>query len=183
MKNIPRFVRRFSEMVFLAALFFAMGDAAARLSEQYPIRTAPINTGSLSSPGAVSVSKTLPGVQNEEGNWGLSFQEEGKPPVANATADYLSNFHAHYARDTTEKVLYLTFDAGYENGNTEAILAALKKHSSPAAFFLVGNYLEKNPDLVKQMAADGHTIGNHTYHHITIRICQRSPPSIPFKRN
>lgn len=100
-----------------------------------------------------------------DGNWGLSFQEEGKPPVANATADYLKQFDAHYAGQTDEKVLYLTFDAGYENGNTSAILDALKKHNAPAAFFLVGNYLETSPELVKRMVLEGHTVGNHTFHH------------------
>ena len=84
---------------------------------------------------------------------------------ANATSDYLKQFQAHYIADTTESVLYLTFDAGYENGNTEAILDALKKHHAPAAFFLVGNYLETSPDLVKRMMAEGHTVGNHTWHH------------------
>ncbi len=63
-----------------------------------------------------------------DGNWGLSFQQEGQPPVGNATSDYLKQFNAHYAADTQEKILYLTFDAGYENGNTAAILDALKKH-------------------------------------------------------
>lgn len=100
-----------------------------------------------------------------EGNWGLSFQQEGKPPVANASMEYLAQFNAHYAQDTEDKVLYLTFDAGYENGNTEAILDALKKHGAPATFFLVGNYLETSPDLVKRMIAEGHNVGNHTYHH------------------
>lgn len=100
-----------------------------------------------------------------DGNWGLSFQTEGKPPVANATADYLKQYNAYYAKDTEEKVLYLTFDAGFENGNTEAILDALKKHNAPATFFLVGNYLSTSPDLVKRMAAEGHIVGNHTYHH------------------
>ncbi|PNV62711.1 delta-lactam-biosynthetic de-N-acetylase [Clostridium sp. chh4-2] len=100
-----------------------------------------------------------------EGNWGLSFQQEGQPPVANATADYLKNFDAYYAENTQEKVLYLTFDAGYENGNTEAILDALKKHNAPATFFVVGNYIETSPDLVKRMLAEGHIVGNHTYHH------------------
>lgn len=100
-----------------------------------------------------------------DGNWGLSFQQEGKPPVANASADYLAEFDAYYAADTTEKVLYLTFDAGFENGNTEAILDALKKHNAPATFFLVGNYLSTSPDLVKRMVAEGHIVGNHTYHH------------------
>ena len=85
--------------------------------------------------------------------------------MANATSDYLKQFQAHYIADTTESVLYLTFDAGYENGNTEAILDALKKHHAPATFFLVGNYLETSPDLVKRMMAEGHTIGNHTWHH------------------
>lgn len=100
-----------------------------------------------------------------DGNWGLSFQEEGKPPVANATSDYLKQFNAHYADQTDEKVIYLTFDAGYENGNTPAILDALKKHHVPATFFVVGNYISTSPDLVKRMVAEGHTVGNHTYHH------------------
>lgn len=100
-----------------------------------------------------------------DGNWGLSFQEEGKPPVANATADELKEFDAYYTGDGKEKVLYLTFDAGYENGNTPAILDALKKHSAPATFFVVGNYISTSPDLVKRMVAEGHTVGNHTYHH------------------
>lgn len=100
-----------------------------------------------------------------DGNWGLSFQQEGKPPVANATADELARYNACYSEATEEKVLYLTFDAGFENGCTPAILDALKKHQVPAAFFLVGNYLETSPDLVKRMVEEGHIIGNHTYHH------------------
>ena len=71
-------------------------------------------------------------------NWGLSFQTEGEPPVGNATAQSLAQYDAYYVGDTTQKVLYLTFDCGYENGCTEAILDALKKHNAPAAFFVVG---------------------------------------------
>ncbi len=65
-------------------------------------------------------------VQNSDGNWGLSFPEEGKPPVANATFEELKQYDAYYAKDTEEKVIYLTFDCGFENGNTPAILDALK---------------------------------------------------------
>lgn len=100
-----------------------------------------------------------------DGNWGLSFQEEGQQPVANATFDDLKKFDAYYAEDTKDKVLYLTFDCGYENGNTPAILEALKKHNTKATFFVVGSFLKDNPDLIKQMASEGHTVGNHTYHH------------------
>lgn len=99
------------------------------------------------------------------GNWGLSFQQEGQPPVADATFDYLKTFNAYYAENTQEKVLYITFDAGFENGNTPAILDALKKHNAPATFFLVGNYIESSPELVKRMITEGHAVGNHTYNH------------------
>ena len=67
--------------------------------------------------------------------------------------------------ETEEKKIYLTFDCGFENGNTPAILDALKKHNAKATFFIVGNYMETSPDLVKRMVEEGHTVGNHTYHH------------------
>ena len=63
------------------------------------------------------------------------------------------------------KVLYLTFDAGYENGFTAEILDILKKQEIPAAFFLVGDYLERNADLVRRMVQEGHIVGNHTMNH------------------
>ena len=85
--------------------------------------------------------------------------------MGNATAQSLAQYDAYYVGDTTQKVLYLTFDCGYENGCTEAILDALKKHRVPAAFFVVGNYLETSPDLVKRMISEGHIVANHTYHH------------------
>ena len=98
-------------------------------------------------------------------NWGLSFPEEGQTPVGNATAEFLSQYDAWYVGDTSRKVIYLTFDCGYENGNTEAILDALKKHNAPAAVFVVGHMVESAPDIVRRMAAEGHIVGNHTYHH------------------
>lgn len=102
---------------------------------------------------------------SSEGNWGLSFQTDGEPPIANASMEELARFDAYYAQNTTEKVLYLTFDAGFENGNTSIILDALKKHNAPATFFVVGTYIESNPDLIKRMEKEGHIVGNHTYHH------------------
>lgn len=102
-----------------------------------------------------------------DGNWGLSFQNEGSPPVANATGEYLKQFNAYYIGDagSKEKPIYLTFDAGYENGYTEGILDVLKEEKVPAAFFVVGNFIEENPELTKRMAAEGHIVGNHTMHH------------------
>ena len=97
--------------------------------------------------------------------WGLSFPEEGGEPRADVSREKLEPYGAMYIGDTEEKELVLTFDAGYENGNTAAILDVLQKHQVPAAFFLVGDYLERNADLVRRMASEGHTVGNHTMNH------------------
>ena len=99
------------------------------------------------------------------GSWGLSFRQEGAPPIGNAGKDQLRQYQAAYIGNVGEKVLYLTFDAGYENGCTAKILDTLKEKQVPAAFFLVGNYIQRSPDLVRRMVAEGHTVGNHTMHH------------------
>lgn len=110
---------------------------------------------------AFSGSETAPASEN----WGLSFLQEGASPQANATPEELSASWAYYIGNPKDKVLYLTFDCGFENGNTPAILKALKKHHAPATFFVVGNFLETSPDLIRQMRKDGHIVGNHTFHH------------------
>ena len=101
----------------------------------------------------------------ETGAWGLSFRQENAPPIGPASSEELSRFNAAYLGNTKERVIYLTFDAGYENGCTAKILDILKKHQVPAAFFLVGNYMERNADLVRRMVEEGHIVGNHTMHH------------------
>ena len=101
----------------------------------------------------------------QTGSWGLSFRQEGQPPVGAASQTQLSRYDAVYIGDSIEKNLYLTFDAGYENGYTAQILDTLQKHEVKAAFFLVGNYIERNADLVRRMVDEGHIVGNHTMHH------------------
>ena len=101
----------------------------------------------------------------QTGAWGLSFRQEGMPPVAPVNQATLEKMGGVYLGDTKEKTIYLTFDAGYENGCTARILDVLQKHNVPAAFFLGGNYLEKNGDLVRRMVEEGHIVGNHTMHH------------------
>jgi len=114
---------------------------------------------------AVLVVNLLTGGVLQTGSWGLSFRQEGQTPVGPADSATLARYDAAYVGDTTKKVLYLTFDAGYENGSTAKILDILKKHDVKAAFFLVGNYIEKNADLVRRMVDEGHMVANHTMHH------------------
>ena len=139
-------------LLILAAAYLlgtSAGIAAEKLSQD--------NNADPASAAAVPASA--------EGNWGLSFQEEGKTPVGNATFEELAKYDAFYAEQTEEKHIYLTFDVGYENGNTASILDTLKKHNVSATFFVVGTYIESDPELVKRMAEEGHIVGNHTWHH------------------
>ena len=138
-------------LLFLVS--YASGTGIGFLSGQFHAQTGKAHTDIK----AVTASA--------EGNWGLSFQEDGQPPVANATFEELAQYDAWYAQDTDEKVLYLTFDCGYENGNTGKILDALKKHDVSATFFVVGTYIKSEPELVRRMCEEGHTVGNHTWHH------------------
>lgn len=114
---------------------------------------------SFITPKSISTSSSA------NNNWGLSFSEKGSPPTGNATPDFLKKYNAYYIGNTEEKKIYLTFDAGFENGFTPKILDALKKHNVKATFFVVGNYIQTSPDLVKRMVDEGHIVGNHTFHH------------------
>lgn len=146
--------RKTVNLLLLFILSYALGAAAASAEKHF--RSAGTSPA-FPAEDAAAVSA--------EGNWGLSFQDEGETPVGSADFDELAQYDAYYADDTEEKVLYLTFDAGYENGNTEPILNALKKHSVSATFFVVGTYIESEPDLIRRMVEEGHTVGNHTWHH------------------
>jgi len=97
--------------------------------------------------------------------WGLRYDKTGETPVGNATSEYLKNFNSYFHGTENEKTLYLTFDAGYENGHTPKILDTLKENNVPAAFFLVGSYLNSNPELIKRMVDEGHIVGNHSMTH------------------
>lgn len=121
--------------------------------------------GLLRLRGETALTAAPAAVPASTDNWGLSFPTEGESPVGNASVADLAQYDAYYLGDTSQKVIYLTFDCGYENGYTETILDVLKKHQAPAAFFVVGNMIETAPDIIRRMAAEGHIVGNHTYHH------------------
>ena len=133
-------------LLFLLAGAFILGGQAGKLHSCRNLRQHPL------------LSYLNPPV-------GTQFPKGGERPVGNATINALGKYHAYYAEDTNERKIYLTFDAGYENGNTPRILDALKKHQAPATFFVVGNFISDNPDLIRRMVSEGHTVGNHTMTH------------------
>lgn len=145
--------------VFLLAMFL-LGRAAAETVAE--MRQTAGQTGEQAVEGVLADNAEI---LSDSENWGLGFGKSGEKPTGNATVAEMKQYDAYYMAEGDEKVLYLTFDCGYENGNTEPILDALKKHNAPATFFVVGHFLESAPDIVKRMVEDGHTVGNHTYHH------------------
>ena len=103
-------------------------------------------------------------------SWYCVRNKEHKQPIADADMRYIEEYSGYYVDHShgdscEEKVVYLTFDAGYENGNVERILDVLKQKNVKGAFFILGNLIEKNTDLVVRMAEEGHLVCNHTLSH------------------
>ena len=102
-------------------------------------------------------------------NWYAKRNSEHTMPRLEPQFSFICKYDAFYgdakAAASGDKVIYLTFDAGYENGNIARILDTLKKHDVPAAFFVLKNLAVRSPELVKRMAEDGHLVCNHTATH------------------
>ena len=90
--------------------------------------------------------------------------ENGRPELC-PEADFVENYDTVTIGNEGEKKIYLTFDAGYENGNVEKILDVLKNNDVKAAFFILPRLAEHNTDLCKRMKEEGHIVGNHSVHH------------------
>jgi len=97
--------------------------------------------------------------------WGIYFEVPGEKPEIDIGEDVLSAYDAYYMGDGVTKDIYLTFDAGYENGLTPGILDILQNNGVPAAFFMTGIYIRENPEIVKRIVNEGHIVGNHSMTH------------------
>lgn len=97
-------------------------------------------------------------------SWYCKRQKDHSRPPIGEDISYIEDFGGVYLGED-EKVIYLTFDAGYENGNVERILDTLKKHEVEGAFFILENLINRNTDLVLRMKEEGHLVCNHTAKH------------------
>lgn len=121
----------------------------------------------LSTPVAATANDRPCACENCGLRWYVKRNQTHTVPELPAEFSSLADYGGYYA-DTerqNEKVLYLTFDAGYENGNVEKILDTLKEKNVPGAFFILSHFLVANPDLVNRMLDEGHLVCNHTAHH------------------
>lgn len=115
------FVKKWFHLVLIFVFAYLAGSLAGQAANQFS--SAEESTkNAVYEPSQKPVALTENGIPiysaSADGNWGLSFPSPGQAPVGNTTNDYLKQFNACYMGDPGEKVIYLTFDAGYENGNT-----------------------------------------------------------------
>lgn len=107
----------------------------------------------------------LGALDNTGSGWGFVKIKGSKPNISKKTQDLFAKYDAYCMSPSEDKVLYLTFDEGYENGYTGKILDTLKKCDVPAAFFVTGSYFDRQPALIDRMVNEGHIVGNHTENH------------------
>ena len=100
--------------------------------------------------------------------WGFSKNNNHTQPYIGKYSDEIKDTNSYYVGDENIKKVYLTFDAGYDNGNLEKILNILKDKNVQATFFITGDFLNRFSDLVIKINDDGHLIGNHTWSHADI---------------
>ncbi|HSQ88849.1 MAG TPA: delta-lactam-biosynthetic de-N-acetylase [Romboutsia sp.] len=116
----------------------------------------------------MSKSKTQilnPDLSTKEYSWYFNPRSDGKQPEPIKEVNFFKKYSSYYVGNHNEKVIYLSFDAGYENGTTESILNTLKKHNAKAQFFVVESYIRNNPNLIKRMVKEGHLVCNHSKNH------------------
>lgn len=98
-------------------------------------------------------------------SWYFKPRADGKQPDMCPEADFVKNYNVVTSGDKQSKKIYLTFDAGYENGNVEKTLDILKANDVKGTFFVLPNIVDKNTELCIRMKEEGHLVGNHTVHH------------------
>ena len=119
---------------------------------------------------SILMSFSVSAFPNTVYSWYCKRNKDHKQPIADGNMQWIEQYNGYYidhlhSDDSADKVVYLTFDAGYENGNVEKILTVMRQEDVRGAFFILGHLITSCPDLVRQMAEDGHTICNHTNRH------------------
>ncbi|MGL5823185.1 MAG: delta-lactam-biosynthetic de-N-acetylase [Sarcina sp.] len=114
---------------------------------------------------ALTPIKTLANENNKELSWYFMYDKNIHQILAPKEAPFLDNSISLYKGDESQKVLYLTFDEGYENGYTDKIIDILNENDVPAAFFVTKSYITSEPSIIKKMHTSGHLVCNHTVKH------------------
>lgn len=122
-------------------------------------------------PTSSAPSADLNTLDNTCVGWGPgSEKNHARPSSAVSYNQKYKEYNAVFIGEDTKKV-YLTFDEGYENGYTAPILDTLREKKVKAVFFVTYDYVKRNPELVRRMIDEGHTLGNHSWSHPSMPSC------------
>lgn len=110
---------------------------------------------------------SLDGLSNRLIGWGpgVEMNDKNQPTAATAAQNEYGEYGATFIKETDEKVIYLTYDLGYENGYTETILDAMLERGVKGIFFVTRDYLNEAPDIVRRIIDEGHVLANHSWTH------------------
>lgn len=140
----------------------AVQDESSSESTTQEVSSYFVNQFSSGSEYEVDVDVSV--LDSTETSWSFRRNTDHLPTTGYQTID-LSIYGSYFIQNTEEKVIYLTFDEGYEKGFTPSILDTLQANGVKATFFITGDYIDKEPELVKRMVEEGHLVGNHTENH------------------
>lgn len=118
----------------------------------------------------ISLASVTANAEDTTYSWFCVHRRDHLQPIADCSFDFINKYDGYYidkkhGNDCDEKVIYLTFDAGYENGNVEKILDILNGEGVKGAFFVLGHLINDNPELISKMFDGGHLVCNHTFSH------------------
>ncbi len=150
MKKISTYFSCLSIMVGVMSVAFILAGAF----NLKIIKSTSVNTGDYSN------------LSNKKISWGIKRADNhDQPDVGKENAEVMKKYNGIFMGNNEKKIVYLTFDAGYEAGYTEKILNTLKENNVTATFFITGHYLNTQPELIQKMIDNGNIIGNHTVNH------------------
>lgn len=112
-----------------------------------------------------SIFLSITPVTSKSFGWGFSKNNNHSQPYIGSYEDEIKDTNSYYVGDKDEKIVYLTFDAGYDNGNLSKILDVMDEKEAVGTFFITGDFLTRFSDLVIDINNRGHIVGNHTWSH------------------
>ena len=154
----------------VAAVAGTIVDTAVKKPKE---TTAPAETLQPEPEKPKLTDEELNSLENTEKGYGQGKQvdDKNRPLGALDFNNQYSQYDAYALNENAGKEIYLTFDQGYENGFTAAILDTLKEKDAKAVFFLTGDYVRSQPELVQRMIDEGHVLGNHGNKHKSLPLC------------
>ena len=159
--NLYKLILKNKSIVFfgVAILLMMLGISIAGRSNEIVVRTS-------------ATEINIENLNNTKIGWGIKRNDNHEQPdLGKKNKELMDKYNGICMGNKEKPYIYITFDLGYEAGYTEKILEVMKQNEVKGVFFITAHYLNTQPDLVKRMIDEGHTVGNHTVNHKSMPSC------------